>query len=381
MRQNNHSMLSHRHIIPIFTLLIATTAVNAQQYQNAAVDPSINTAGDSRAVNNNTPVRYENYNQPTMRQEQASDYDRSVAVTNYNRTYAPADARGLSNTSSQYASPPQNYDLGVLSGTGMSLAEHRLANPNAYGAASGAGYINPGSGIVAPLYNKSTRRYYYYCTTEETRRKCHAVAQPGAGDNPLDLLRVGDYSYWSTGIPYNYIYSLMNYHRERDLLLVSDNTNKHSNSSQFFSFDGYIVYEKDTVPGVVTITHNAVSLEHPAKNTGRNYYNAMLTDPLLKAIAVYKGRKELHMVRLSPTDKHLSRMVHSGKLMLYDRSYSFLTADNIDNKVIAVNTSTGEKSKVKTGSALTEMVNGIYGTAIPETTSKQDLITMINRLD
>jgi hypothetical protein len=369
-------MINRRNILFIALLLAAAQTTQAQ-YQ--AVSMTSKAPSDLSGTTNS---RLENSN--TYRQETPSNSaDRNTTNT---RPYENRPAINYSSNAAGngYPTPPQNYENAIISGTGRTLDEIRTTNYNAYGAASGTQYMNPGTGTVAPHYNPVQRRYYYYCTSEFTQKKSRDIHNncKDSTDPTLRLRKDDDYTYWQHGIPpYTVMQEIMRRsHTYKDWLLTSDNTAKHSNSAQFFSFDGYIVYENDTIPGIVTITQNQVSLEKKADGNKRRFYLADLKDPQLSAITVFKGPKELHLVRLTPTDKHLSRQVHNGRLMLYDRSYNFLTTENIDNTLLAVSAKGTQKIKGK--NELAEVINKTYALQIDITkTSKEELIRIMNRQD
>lgn len=283
--------------------------------------------------------------------------------------------------SSAYPSPPQNMEYAIISNTGKSLAEIQAAQPNAYASASGTAYVNPGTGIVAPYYSRQNGRYYYYCTSEETRLKRDTICfDPRAGAygnifqegdiNPLSCCGMANawLAVWAA-----------NYYKQNDILLQSDETSKHANSARYFSFDGVMLYGTDTIPGIITITQNNVSLEHIATYKGRKYYSSALSDPQLKGIIVYKGAKTLQLVRLSTTDKHLYRVLHRGKLNLYDRSYSFLTANNVGKQMIAEYD--GRRIKLKSERELNEAINTTYNTTLPANMNKTEIIRILNGMN
>lgn len=326
---------------------------------------------DAADNNRNTPlqVRQEVMN---TRTDQAAPAYMSAAdsrISSWRDAYSP------------YPSPPQNMEYAIISNTGKSLAEIQAAQPNAYASASGTAYINPGIGIVAPYYSRQNRRYFYYCTSEETRLKRDTICfDPRAGLYG-NVFQEGDiYPLSCCGMANAWLaVSVANYYKQNDILLQSDETSKHANSAQYFSFDGVMLYGTDTIPGIITITHNTVSLEHIATYKGRKYYSSSLSDPQLKGIVLYKGAKTLQLARLAPTDKHLYRVVHHGKLNLYDRSYSFLTASNVGRQIIAERE--GSHIKLKSDKDLIEAVNSCYNTTLPQSMSKPEVIRTLTGME
>ncbi|GAA4468733.1 hypothetical protein GCM10023093_26920 [Nemorincola caseinilytica] len=246
-------------------------------------------------------------------------------------------------------------------------------------------FIDAGAGTVEARFDNSFRRFFYYCSSEYGRRKCDdTLFRKIANANCPHPAYPGSVHGWSLacGCAWSqclYTYPFCPAHMVSDMALASDNTTRTSNSSQYFSFDGRIVYGTDTLYGIITITHSDVSVEHAhIKNTRSTRY--ALTDTQLHAITVYKSHKELHMVRLCATDKHLSRLVHAGRLTLYDRSYDFLTAGNV-RKRITVITPAG-MATINNTEELAAAINERYALRLAAgELSRKELITLLNRLD
>lgn len=344
----------------------------------------------SREVSNNydnsayTNTRNIPAYQPIQRMEVNTINTTSNTTSTINNDYR-------SNTSEISRNEISGQEYASLNNRNNTAGYERVAN-GAFNGYSDAGLrpssnsrINPGGGVVTARYNASDRKYYYYCTSDLTKSKSKNLSKDRTSckDNSTILRPDNDFSYWWCYPGYfNALALLNNQVVQRDLLLAPDNTSKHSNSSKYFSFDGYIVYESDTIAGIVTVTNSSVILERTVKQQGRNYYNVSLTDLLLKAIVVFKGPKELHLVRLMEQDKHLSRVVHNGKLRLYDRSYDFLTASNVGRHLQVIDQISGKKAKISSIKELAAQVNGTYSLTLnPETISRKELITIINRLD
>ena len=224
------------HQTKLFIALLVTAAQTTQaQYQAVIKTPSNLSGSHLDRLEKGDTYRPE----PTL-----NITDRNTANS---RIYENRPAINYSSNAAGngYPTPPQNYENAIVSGTGRTPGEIYTTNYNAYGSSSGARYMNPGTGTIAPRYNPIHRRYYYYCTSEYTQKKSHDVRNncKDSTDPTLRLRKDGDFTYWQHGIPPYTVIQEMMYHSQtyNDLLLVSDNTAKHSNSAQFFSFDGYIV--------------------------------------------------------------------------------------------------------------------------------------------
>ena len=151
-------------------------------------------------------------------------------------------------------------------------------------------FIDPGSGTVEARFNQSFRRFFYYCTSEYSRLRC---------DVPFTISR---HTAHSSADVCTYPFMHCKAHNFADLQLVPDNTTRHSNSARFFSFDGYVVYGDDTLYGIVTITKYEVGIERQSVSDGTRSSSYELTDKQLRAITVFKGMRELNLVRVRQQD-------------------------------------------------------------------------------
>lgn len=100
--------------------------------------------------------------------------------------------------------------------------------------------------------------------------------------------------------------------------------------AQNVSLDGYIVYDRDTLSGMVTMKKNELTLEQPINYKKEYASTAEYADQYLKAVALYKGNTTLNFARLSDKEHRLWRIVHNGKMMIYDNGNSFLSPTNIN---------------------------------------------------
>lgn len=246
-------------------------------------------------------------------------------------------------------------------------------------------FIDAGNGTVEARFAPPFDRFFYYCSTEYGRKKSEDAhfreMATTTSARPQHPGHAGETS-MACGCAYaqgSYTYPYCMAHLLSDIKLASDNTTRTSNSGQYFSFDGRIVYGADTMYGIVTIINKRVSIEHiHIKNKRTSSYT--LADARLKAITLYKGPKELHLERLSPQDKHLSRLVHAGTLTVYDHSYSFLTADNVGHHLIM--TTAGGYGDIKNSDELVAAMNREYGLRLHAgQSSHRDLTILLNRLN
>ena len=82
---------------------------------------------------------------------------------------------------------------------------------------------------------------------------------------------------------------------------------------------GYIVYNTDTLSGIIVCVDNKVCLKDPQGPDSTHTY--MLKDTALSAVMLYENNQSLYLTRLG--DKKLYRVFHTGKLSIYDTYYSF----------------------------------------------------------
>ncbi|MBS1584801.1 MAG: hypothetical protein JSS82_04580 [Bacteroidetes bacterium] len=87
------------------------------------------------------------------------------------------------------------------------------------------------------------------------------------------------------------------------------------------TYDGYIVYNGDTLAGNINLVKGVLVLDN--NKPGTAFGNYMLGDSLLTGIMLHNDQAFLTMVRFRGSDKHFYRLVHSGRLNLYDDNLSF----------------------------------------------------------
>jgi hypothetical protein len=153
--------------------------------------------------------------------------------------------------------------------------------------------------------------------------------------------------------------------------------------------EGFVVYEHDTITGDITMTKNAVSLE--TSDSGKNYdYKFRLKQKGLQYVTVYNNsdsNSQLNLVRLKD-DKRLLRIVHEGKLNIYDTRHGFIhTPEDIDVNTIMIvyngqQESIHSSSVEKTKEWLTEYVNKAYNLQLqPRNFTWKELLIYIDKLD
>ena len=152
--------------------------------------------------------------------------------------------------------------------------------------------------------------------------------------------------------------------------------------------EGYVVYEHDTITGLVTIESNAVLVE--SKDAQRNYdYKFKLGNKGLEYVNVYNTDSSvLNMVRIKDGPKKMMRIVHEGRLSVYDANHGFIyKPEDIDAYSLTVVYNgvpehIGSSSTPRTKLRLTEYVNKAYGLELnPNDFSWKELLVYMDKLD
>ena len=153
--------------------------------------------------------------------------------------------------------------------------------------------------------------------------------------------------------------------------------------------DGYLVYKRDTLRGLVTLSANSVLLERPIDADRSIYYVFHFNNTDLRTIMMYNtDKKPLCVTRVSEKDKRMLRLVHEGKLNIYDDRIAYIyEPKDIDKNYIIISSADGVEDL---SSFLTEntkrdliiFVNDIYGLNIdPKSISWLDLLARVDMLD
>jgi hypothetical protein len=84
------------------------------------------------------------------------------------------------------------------------------------------------------------------------------------------------------------------------------------------SLEGYVVYAHDTISGLVTIGSGAVFLETADSAQSYDYKFRMRKKELEYVTAYNSDDKQVKLLRLPSNKNQMWRVVHEGKLNVYD---------------------------------------------------------------
>ena len=222
------------------------------------------------------------------------------------------------------------------------------ANAGMYGGSLSS---RPGIHPTEPRYNYAAKGSYPYYTSDacKNKSKAHCSNKPCINYlGNIPWVPVDDATYSAC-----YFAGYMQWQLLDDML-------QPWNSALYASLDGYIVYGTDTLSGIVTVADRSVYLEQMLDADTEYGYNPDYADSMLNEVVVFKGNRELHMARISASDKRLYRVLHTGKLNIYDDSYCLLSGNNINRAHIKV-VSGGKVSEIENKDQLTEQLNMAYG--------------------
>jgi hypothetical protein len=128
--------------------------------------------------------------------------------------------------------------------------------------------------------------------------------------------------------------------------------------------DGYLVYNNDTLHGLITLYKKEVWLEQPVNGDVSYFYTYKMKDKSLKTIVLYnEEKKPVCFTRIPEKANRFLRVVHEGKLNIYDGRFGFVYRPKDIDKYLLVVSYNGIVDDLS--SFLTE-------------TTKSDLIMYIN---
>lgn len=152
--------------------------------------------------------------------------------------------------------------------------------------------------------------------------------------------------------------------------------------------NGYIVYKGDTLKGAIMMSKTELYFEKYELGGTSKYYVIKLRNPELQTIMMYNyDKKPLCITRVRPTDKRMHRVIHIGKLNIYDDWIKYIyDPTDIDPYLIIVAYNgevdeLGSFARSGTRHDLIAYINDIYNMHIPYNTQWSELLHTIDELD
>jgi hypothetical protein len=170
------------------------------------------------------------------------------------------------------------HGIGHSSHTGSHTATRSSAERHVSRGPRGGHTIPRGTHNEIPIHHTRSRRYALYA---------HYWLQFGNYYNP----------YWVRAIP------------------------GYPDVAESDSIYGYVVYNSDTVAGKTFMYENELVIQ--TNDPTDSIYTFDYTDSSLHCITLFSNGQEMYLVRLKEKDDEFWRIVHAGKLSLYDDNFSF----------------------------------------------------------
>lgn len=166
------------------------------------------------------------------------------------------------------------------------------------------------------------------------------------------------------------------------------NNNYSNGSVDEENLDGYVVYARDTLRGRIALKANNIFLEK--SDSGHNYdYKFKPSQKQLTTVRVYnEDNKQLDLVRLPGDHKKLWRVIHEGRLSIYDSRHDFIyRPDDIDIRSLVIlydghSTYLDAYQPEDAKERLAGLVNAAYDTKLdPAKFGWNELLVYIDKLD
>ena len=166
------------------------------------------------------------------------------------------------------------------------------------------------------------------------------------------------------------------------------NLGKHVATSEYMA-DGYVVYRTDTMYGLLMLGRTFATIEQPVDSVYSHFHTYKLKDTGLKTIMMYNyDKKPMCLTRVRETDRHMMRLLHEGKLNVYDDRADYIYSPQDIDKFLIVVACDGEVDKLgaflsaNTKRDLIGYINDIYGMKIdPTKITWPQLLKKMDQLD
>jgi hypothetical protein len=141
--------------------------------------------------------------------------------------------------------------------------------------------------------------------------------------------------------------------------------------------DGYVVYAADTVRGNFKFSNDTISVT--AKNGKCSVF--LWDDSLLRSFLLYSkwSTAEIFVTRVPEYDNSLMRLVHQGRLNMYDENFLFPLDENIqlsDLKLVANGRPYSHKVALDPRKSIIKMINKVYNENLKPEAYNSDVMVL-----
>ena len=152
---------------------------------------------------------------------------------------------------------------------------------------------------------------------------------------------------------------------------------------------GYVVYNDDTIRGIISFNKFEIYIEQPINQEYSYYYHFMQNNLHLKTLVVYNiDKKQLCLTRVKHSSTRLMRLIHEGRLSIYDDRLSYVyDPTQVDRNLIVVSYNghvkeLGSFFAAGTKRKVVNYVNNAYNLHLnPKDISWQDLLVKVDGLE
>ena len=154
------------------------------------------------------------------------------------------------------------------------------------------------------------------------------------------------------------------------------------------SLEGYVVYAHDTLTGALTIDGGSVFLETADSVQSYDYKFRMRKKELEYVVGFNSDNKQVKLVRLEKDKGQMWRLVHEGKLNLYDDGKGLIYQPEDIDKSLMMAEYNGKMIKlnsfslVRNKETLVQCINEAYGVKLdPKQSGWNELLIYLDKLD
>jgi|GEM_PF-5701596 len=356
----------------ILVAILATSVCNGQVNGPRMAEASHNCAAVS---SNSAPT--ERMHETTNQSANASTVNSGSNLTVYTHKTEPAAAGSSLNAGYNANTYPESrYSEGARGASSSYASGRSNAVPAGYsspGYSSGAALARPAGYASSTRYNWALKQTFGYKSSPVSRLKSTRHYSGRRDDTCQHHWGYSRLPFYLAYCDYVFSNAWLYDHFPPD-------TEMGDIPAPEISFDGYLVYQGDTISGVVTMYSQEVYLEKAITDKRERAYSTALTDSNLKMIAFFRGNQNLYLARIAG-EQSLWRIVHAGKLTVCDDRYSFQSPTNIDFNNLRVQMP-GEQTvqKVSSKKKLIACINEVYGLRLSGKVSEKQLFQSLRDL-